>query len=99
LAGPAKITDSNQGKGDQPMPFLKMFQSGNDCKPLPTMDAEQKSRYGYFKKMLGHKRKQEVSSASGFWKDHFLQLLPIQWRRLPVTWTLPGFFSPQQRSR
>lgn len=39
-----------------PMPFLKMFQSGNDCKPLPTMDIEQKSRYGHFKKLLSHNR-------------------------------------------
>lgn len=38
------------------MPFLKMFLSGNDCKPLPTMDAEQKSRYEHFKKLLGHNR-------------------------------------------
>jgi len=38
------------------MPFLKMFQSGNACKPLPTMDAEQKSRYEYFKKLLAHNR-------------------------------------------
>jgi pyruvate, water dikinase len=38
------------------MPFLKMFQSGNACKPLPTMDAEQKSRYGHFRKLLGHNR-------------------------------------------
>lgn len=38
------------------MPFLKMFQSGNDCKPLPTMDAEQKLRYEQFKKLLSHNR-------------------------------------------
>ena len=38
------------------MPFLKMFQSGNACKPLPTMDAEQKSRYEHFRKLLGHNR-------------------------------------------
>jgi pyruvate, water dikinase len=38
------------------MPFLKMFQSGNDCKPLPTMDIGQKSRYEHFKKLLRHNR-------------------------------------------
>jgi pyruvate, water dikinase len=38
------------------MPFLKMFQSGNACKPLPTMDTEQKSRYEHFRKLLGHNR-------------------------------------------
>lgn len=38
------------------MPFLKMFQSGNACKPLPTMDNKQRSRYGHFRKLLGHNR-------------------------------------------
>lgn len=38
------------------MPFLKMFQSGNACKPLPTMDAVQKTRYELFRKLLGHNR-------------------------------------------
>lgn len=38
------------------MPFLKMFQSGDPCKPLPTMDAGQKARYDHFRKLLGHNR-------------------------------------------
>ncbi len=38
------------------MSFLRMFQSGNGCKPLPTMDAGQKSRYEYFRKLLTHDR-------------------------------------------
>jgi pyruvate, water dikinase len=38
------------------MPFLKIFQSGNACKPLPTMDAEQRSRYENFRKLLSHNR-------------------------------------------
>ncbi len=38
------------------MPLLKMFQSDNACKPLPTMDAEQKFRYEHFRKLLVHNR-------------------------------------------
>lgn len=38
------------------MPFLKMFQSGSTCKPLPAMDAEQKVRYDFFRKLLRHNR-------------------------------------------
>ncbi len=38
------------------MPFLKMFQSGNVCKPLPTMDTAQRARYELFRKLLGHNK-------------------------------------------
>ncbi|MDK9709418.1 MAG: PEP-utilizing enzyme [Desulforhopalus sp.] len=38
------------------MPFLKMFQSGNTCEPLPSMDAKQRSRYEHFRELLLHNR-------------------------------------------
>lgn len=38
------------------MPILKLFQSGTSCRPLPTMDADQKIRYEYFRKLLNHNR-------------------------------------------
>lgn len=38
------------------MPFLKIFQSGNTCEPLPAMDAEQKARYEHFRELLVHNR-------------------------------------------